>query len=147
MPSMSRRSRMQTPTTIDQPDYSIIVRFGSAVLEAGHTSIPTSSSCTTLSLGHTGELVFMTLCRTLSGRKGNPHPSLATIAQRMGVSRRQVRTYAAGLKAKGLLRVDERVHPERGEPSSVYDFTPLLEAVVRLDGDDGVPPGKDSSEG
>jgi hypothetical protein len=118
------------------------------VLEAGHTSIPNLVLLHYAELGVTaGELVFMTLCLQLKWSKGNPHPSLATIAERMAVSRRQVRTYAASLKAKGLLAVEERIVPERGQLSSVYDFTPFLEAVVKLDDDDGIPPGKDSSEG
>ncbi len=136
------------PTTNVQPDYSITVRFGSAVLEAGHTSIPNLVLEHYAELGvSTGELVFMTLCLQLKWSKGNPHPSLATIAQRMGVSRRQVRTYAAGLKARSLLTVEERIDPERGQLSSVYDFTPFLEAVVKLEDNNRIPPGKDPSEG
>jgi hypothetical protein len=136
------------PGTEDQPDYSIVVRFGSAVLEAGHTSVPN------LVLGHyaelgvsAGELVFMLLCLQHKWSKGNPHPSLGTIATKMGVSRRQVRTYASGLRTKHLLSVEERSDPVRGQLSSVYDFTPFLDAVVRLATSHELPPGKDSSEG
>jgi hypothetical protein len=136
------------PGTEDAPDYSIVVRFGSAVLEAGHTSVPN------LVLGHyaelgvsAGELVFMLLCLQHKWSKGNPHPSLGTIATKMGVSRRQVRTYASGLRAKQLLSVEERSDPVRGQLSSVYDFTPFLDAVVRLATNTELTPGKDSSEG
>lgn len=132
----------------EQPDYRIAVRFGSAVLQAGHTAIPN------LVLKHyarlkvsTGELVFMLLCLQLSWSTNLPHPSLGNLAEQMSVSRRQVRTYAAGLKAKGLLNVEERTHPDRGQLSSVYDFTPLLDAVVELEEGPSPPPGKDSSEG
>jgi len=134
------------PTSNDQLDYSITVRFGSAVLEAGHTAIPNLVLLHYADLGvTTGELVFMTLCLQFKWSKGNPHPSLATIAERMNISRRQVRTYAAGLRSKGLLTVEERLDSERGQLSSVYDFTPFLEAVVKREGDDGIPPGKDPS--
>ena len=120
-------------TTSGQPDYRISVRFGDAVLEAGHTSVPN------LVLQHyaelsvsPGELVFMLLCLQHKWGRGNPHPSLGSIAGRMGVTRRQVRTYASRLKAKRLLTIEERSDPVRGQLSSLYDFTPFLDAVVRL---------------
>ncbi|MFN0146553.1 MAG: hypothetical protein ACKVT1_08590 [Dehalococcoidia bacterium] len=132
------------PKTNDAQDYSIVVRFGDAVLEAGHTSIPN------LVLNHyaeldvtPGELVFMLLCLQHKWSRGNPHPSLGTIAARMDVSRRQVRTYAASLRKKGLLRVEERTDPLKGQMTSVYDFGLLLAAVVRLSS----TPRKDPSEG
>ncbi len=134
-------------TTSGQPDYRISVRFGDAVLEAGHTSVPN------LVLQHyaelsvsPGELVFMLLCLQHKWGRGNPHPSLGSIAGRMGVTRRQVRTYASRLKAKRLLTIEERSDPVRGQLSSLYDFTPFLDAVVRLESD-GEIPGKVSSQG
>jgi hypothetical protein len=136
------------PENHDQPDYSIVVRFGSAVLEAGHTSVPNLVLAHYAALRVTsGELVFMLLCLQHKWSKGNPHPSLGTISRRMNVSRRQVRTYASGLRAKGLLTVEERSDPVRGQLSSVYDFTPFLDAVVRLETGATGTPGKDSSEG
>lgn len=137
-----------------QTEYSIAVRFGHAVLEAGHTAIPNLVLRYYARLGvTTGELVFMTLCLQLKWSKDSPHPSLGLIAERMGVSRRQVRTYASSLRAKGLLVVEERTDPERGQLSSLYDFTPLINAVVHLEGGAGdaagrkLPPWKYPSEG
>lgn len=132
-----------TAPETEQPDFSIVVRFGNAVLEAGHTSIPNLVLMHYAELGiTTGELTFMILCLQHKWSKGNPHPSLSSVARRMGISRRSARTYVAGLRTKGFLTVTERP----GAPS-VYDFTPLLVAVVKADDGDGGGGRKNSSEG
>lgn len=136
-----------TPTEVDR-DYRIEVRFGDAVLEAGHTAIPN------LVLNHyaalnvsPGELVFVLICLQHKWTVRDPYPSLGTVAARMGVSRRQARNYAHGLRTKGLLVVSERVMPGKGQLSNTYDFGPLIRAVVEVENTERQAPRKFRSEG
>ncbi len=121
------------PKTNEQ-DYSIVVRFGDAVLEAGHTSIPNLVLNHYAELGVTpGELVFALVCWQFKWGNRDPFPSLGTIATRMGLGRRQARRYAQGLRDKNLLVVTQRQDPERGWLSNTYDFGPFLKAVIELE--------------
>jgi hypothetical protein len=129
-------------------DYRIEVRFGDAVLEAGHTAIPNLVLNHYAALGVSpGELVFVLICLQHKWTARNPFPSLGTIAFRMGVSRRQARSYAHSLKTKGLLLVTERVEAGKGQLSNTYDFGPFIRAVVERDSVLNQIPGKKSSEG
>ncbi len=143
----STRPDNQPQPRLEAGDYRISVRFGDAVLQAGHTVIPN------LVLNHysqlnvsPGEFVLVVQLWSFAWTDRNPYPSLGTIAERMGVTRRQVRNYVHTLKAKGLLKVTERSQPGRGQLTSEYDFSPLIRATIELEGN-GTPPGNDSSEG
>jgi len=143
----------------------IAVRFGDAVLAAGHTAIPNLvlHYYAALDIGE-GELVCTLQIWSYWWTARDPYPSIASIATRMGKSTRQVKTYLKGLQDKGMLRVVERFDAASGgQMTSEYDFSPLIEAVVgraRLDGiveggdDDGVrrrarttPAAKNVAEG
>jgi hypothetical protein len=131
------------PTT--RSDHRISVRFGDAILEAGHTAVPNLVLNSYCRLGITpGEMLFVIHIWQHWWTERDPYPSLGTIAARMGISRRQARNHASSLKTKGYLRVNERTAAGRGQLSSEYDFAPLLQAVANLD--DGTP-GNDSSGG
>ncbi len=137
----------QPQTRLEAGDYRISVRFGDAVLQAGHTVIPN------LVLNHysqlnisPGEFVLVVQLWSFAWTDRNPYPSLGTLAERMGVTRRQVRNYVHTLKAKGLLKVTERSQPGRGQLTSEYDFSPLIRATIDLEGNE-TPPGNDSSDG
>lgn len=120
------------------------------MLEAGHTAIPN------LALNHYSQLglspsdmLFVIHVWQYWWTERNPYPSLAGIAERMGVSRRQLRTYVSRLRAAGYLIVRERTLPGLGQVSSEYDFAPFLKAIVKAAGEreqrDDTHPGKDSS--
>ncbi len=129
-------------------DYRIEVRFGDAVLEAGHTAIPNLVLNHYAALGVSpGELVFVLICLQHKWTARNPYPSLGTVSARMGISRRQARSYVHGLKTKGLLLVTERVEAGKGQLSNTYDFGPLIRAVVERDSVSNESPGKKASEG
>ena len=130
---------------------SISVRFGDELLQSGFTAVPNLVLSNYAALGmSSAEMLFTIQIWYHWWSKHDPHPSLKTIAGRMGVSRRQARTYAQSLRRKKLLIVRERYSENSGQTTSEYDFTPLLEEVRRHAG--GVqepqrPPRKDSSEG
>ena len=124
------------------------MRFGDAILQAGHTAVPN------LALDHYAELgvsptefTFIVHIWARWWTKQDPFPSLGAIAAQMGVSRRQVRTYAQRLKEKGLLTVRERTLPGLGQVTSEYDFSPFIAAIVALGEGEETPPGKNPSEG
>ncbi|MGE3075147.1 MAG: helix-turn-helix domain-containing protein [Dehalococcoidia bacterium] len=143
----STRPDNEPQPRLEAGDYRISVRFGDAVLQAGHTVIPN------LVLNHysqlnisPGEFVLVVQLWSFAWTDRNPYPSLGTLAERLGVSRRQVRNYVHTLKGKGLLKVTERSQPGRGQLTSEYDFSPLLRATVDLEGN-GTPPRNNSSAG
>lgn len=143
----STRPDNQPQPRLEAGDYRISVRFGDAVLQAGHTVIPN------LVLNHysqlnvsPGEFVLVVQLWSFAWTDRNPYPSLGTLAERMGVTRRQVRNYVHTLKAKGLLKVTERSQPGRGQLTSEYDFSPLIRATIGLEGH-RTPPGNESSQG
>lgn len=114
-------------------DYAITVRFGDALLEEGHTCVPNLvlDHYAQLGLAPAEMMVIIHIWQYWWTTK-NPFPALGTIAAKMGLTRRQVRHYVSGLKAKGYLRVMERELPGLGQLTSEYDFTPLLEAIVTI---------------
>lgn len=143
----STRPDNQAQPRLEAGDYRISVRFGDAVLQAGHTVIPN------LVLNHyselnisPGEFVLAVQLWSFAWTDRNPYPSLGTLAERMGVTRRQVRNYVHTLKAKGLLNVTERSQPGHGQLTSEYDFSPLIRATIELEGN-GTSPGNESSAG
>ena len=132
-------------------DYRIAVRFGDALLESGHTAIPNAVLNQYAGLGVSpAEMLFVIHVWQFWWTEKDPYPSLGTVAERMGVSRRQVRNHVAGLRRRGLLKVSQRFIDGLGQVSSEYDFRPFLEAVRDADGalqKAGSTPGKDPSGG
>lgn len=135
---------------------AISVRFGDAVLEAGHTAIPNLALNHYAELGLTpAEMLFAIHVWQHWWTERNPYPSLGTVAARMGVSRRQVRSYVHNLKAKGYLVVNDRQAEGLGQVTNEYDFAPFIQAIVSCEekqthpGNDpsGGSPGKPSSVG
>ena len=149
-------AKVQDHATNEASDSRIVVRFGDRMLDAGHTAVPNLVLRHYARLGVTpAELVFVLEVWTFWWSERDPFPSLGTIADRMGISRRQARNYVHSLKERGHLAVTERSAPGRGQLTSEYDFGPFLDAVRKLDskGNDprndpsGGTPGKEASEG
>lgn len=135
---------------IDTPpqQHRIAVRFGDAILQAGHTAVPNLALNYYSSLGIShAEMMFAIHIWQYWWTEREPYPALGTIALKMGISRRQARNYAQGLRRKGLLEVHERHLPGRGQVTSEYNFTPFIEAIVRLANAPSDDPGKDPSGG
>lgn len=129
-------------------DYRIAVRFGDRLLEAGHTAVPNLVLNHYARLGVSqAEMLFVIHVWQHWWNERDPYPSLGTIAERMGISRRQARNYVHSLKEKKFLTVNERVVPGLGQTTSEYDFAPLLEAIRKLDDSGSRDPRKDPSEG
>ena len=111
--------------------HRLVVRFGNELLQDGFTSVPNLVLTHYAILGVTAaEMMFSIHIWQYWWTEKDPYPALQTIADRMSVTRRQVRNYAQGLKAKGYLVVNERTDRGLGQLTSEYDFGPLLEAVL-----------------
>src|SRR5690242_12539367 len=89
--------------------HTLALRFGDALLQAGHTAIPNLVLDRYAELGISpAEMMFIIHIWRYWWTERNPYPALATVAGRMGVSRRQMTNYTQSLKRKGYLRVRER---------------------------------------
>lgn len=124
----------------------IAVRFGDAILQAGHTAVPNLALNHYAQLGVShAEMMFTIHIWQYWWTAQDPYPALGTIAKKMGVSRRQARNYASGLKRKGFLEVQERYVAGLGQITSEYNFEPLIAAIVDLTTATDQHPRKDRS--
>jgi|GEM_PF-2933194 len=126
-------------STIDS-GYKIAVRFGDQVLQAGFTSVPNLVLNHYAELGITpAEMMFTIHMWQFRWTERDPYPSLMTIADKMDVSWRQAHRYAKSLQDKGFLNIKSRQEPGRGQVTSEHDFEPLIQAVLKFDGEPGNP--------
>ncbi len=113
--------------------YSIAVRFGDAILQAGFTSIPNLVLDHYKALGmNDHELVFTIHVWRFWWTERDPYPSLRTVAEKMGVTWRQAHRYAQSLESKQLLRITHRLDDKQGRMTNEYDFSPLIEKVIAM---------------
>jgi DNA-binding transcriptional MocR family regulator len=106
------------------------IRFGDDLMQGGFTGLPNRILEHYAELGiEPIEMMFIIQVWQFWWGVHDPYPSMATIAKRMGVSRRQVQRYVGSLRLKGFLEVNERYLDGRGQATSEYDFEPLLKAV------------------
>lgn len=111
--------------------HRLVIRFGNELLQDGFTSVPNLVLTHYAMLGITAaEMMFSIHVWQYWWTEKDPYPALQTIADRMSVTRRQVRNYTQSLKQKGYLVVNERADPNHGQLTSEYDFGPLLDAVL-----------------
>jgi len=88
------------------------------------------------------KLTYGVLCR-FAGRDGDCRPSARTIAERLGVSERQAKSYVSELVRAGYI---ERERGDRRGPNNYYFLWRPEFAAFELEGKDSSPrDGKDSS--
>ena len=129
---------MNLPTAPQPTPHSrISVIFGDPILDAGHTATPNLilNSYARLAISPQ-EMMFIIHLLQHKWDARDPYPSLGSVARRMGVSLRQAQRYEASLVKKGYLSVHARISPERGQLSNEYNFAPLIERILTLDGPD-----------
>ncbi|MDB5073920.1 MAG: helix-turn-helix protein [Chloroflexi bacterium] len=111
-------------------DWRLVRRYGERVLTDGYTACPNLVLQHYAALGISeAELVFVLQLWTYWWDTSLPHPSLSTIAHRMGKSVRQLQTYVERLRVRGLLVVECRYDNKGRQLSNSYDLTPLLRAL------------------
>jgi hypothetical protein len=119
-------------------DSRLSVRFGDEVLQRGHTAVPNLVLNYYARLGLSpAEMLFTIHVWQHWWTERDPHPSLRTVAAKMGVSVRQAKRYVEALERKGFLRVVERFAPHGGQLTNEFDYSPLIRAVVQAARADG----------
>jgi hypothetical protein len=112
-------------------------KWGTAVMQLGFTIFPSLifRAQQRLGLNPTQFAVLLQICDYWwePGRK--PFPSKATLAERLGLSPRQVQRYIAELETAGLLKRIERRAAHRGKLSNEYDLSGLVERLKLIEPD------------
>jgi hypothetical protein len=110
-------------------------KWGVAVMKLGFTILPSLvfRAQRRLGLNPTQFAVLLQISDYWwePGRK--PFPSKATLAERLGLSPRQVQRYIAELETAGLLKRIERRAAHRGKLSNEYDLSGLVERLKLLE--------------
>ena len=68
-------------------------------------------------------------------RERKPYPSKAVLAERLGLSPRQVQRHIADLETAGLVERVERRAPHGGKLTNVYDLGGLVKRLKKLEPD------------
>src|SRR5438128_9269852 len=88
------------PTSPAVSETSLEARWGDIILDAGHTSIPNLLLELYTELGiSVQEMMFIIHIFNYRWTKKNPHPAIATIARKMGVTDRSIQNYVKHLKS------------------------------------------------
>src|SRR5215212_7963267 len=121
------------PVQYANSSYKLELRFGDEIIQAGWTVVPNVLLRYQAKLEiSASELTFILQVWYHWWDLKDPYPALPTVSQRMGQSRRQVNRYVEALKDKGYLIVKERKSAQRGQITSEYDFSPLLDKLREL---------------
>ena len=122
----------EPPDATNNP-YRIVARWGDELLDDGFTVLPNLILRYYAKLGMSpAEMMLVVHIVQFQWTEQNPYPSLPGVAERMGLSRRQVNNYVSSLKRKGFLRVIQRTTAEGRQDTNEYDFTGLRLAVLEL---------------
>lgn len=112
-------------------------KWGSAVMKLGFCIVPSLllRAQRRLQLNPTQLAVLMQLCDYWWEETRKPYPSKEALAQRLGLSARQVQRYIAELEEAGLVRRIERRAPHGGKLSNTYDLSGLVARLQELEPD------------
>jgi predicted transcriptional regulator len=117
LPGLSKRDRTKSDD-----------RWSDAVMERGHTIIPTILFWGQAKLGLTPDelnVLLQIISHWFYG--GNdPHPSKDRIAERMRKHPRTVQAYLTSLEDKGFITRVERFKPNKGQDANGYDLSGLV---------------------
>jgi hypothetical protein len=112
---------------------NLVLKFGD-MMGAGFTVLPNILLKHQGLLGiNSGELNFIAQIWFHWWSDKDAFPSMSTISKRMGVKDdKTVRRYSKSLQDKGYLVVRDRVSKIKGQLSSEYDFSPLIDRLNHL---------------
>jgi DNA replication protein len=125
-------SKKSAPKTSDN-QYSFVSRFG-IIADSGTTTIPRLITNHYAELGIKPQVAMLIVhIYDFKWDSRDPYPSLEKVAKLMGLTRRAINKYLEELKKKKLLDVYERFDPQFGQQTNIYDFTRLVDKVVKLE--------------
>ena len=109
-------------------------KWGKQVIKVGFNVVPSLLFRAQQRLGLTPQQLVVILHLTdfwwEYGRK--PWPSVNTLAERMGLKRRQVQRITAELETAGLIKRVERTAKHKGKLSNEYDLSGLVKKLNEL---------------
>lgn len=111
-----------------------IRKWGADVMREGFTILPAIllRGQQRLGLNPTQTMVLIHLTDYWWQKDKNPYPAMKTIAERMGISRRQLQRYMDDLEQAGLLHRIERRAQHRGKLSNEFDLSGLVSRLKEL---------------
>ena len=110
-------------------------KWGKAVIRLGFCIVPSLllRAQNRLGLNPTQLAVLMQLCEFWWDSERKPYPSKALLAERLGLSPRQVQRYIAELETAGLVKRIERRALHGGKKTNVYDLGGLVDRLQKLE--------------
>jgi predicted transcriptional regulator len=110
-------------------------KWGRAVLKLGYSMIPSLifRAQARLGLSSTQLVLLLHLADYWWHRDHVPFPSKASLAERMGLSPRQIQRYLTELEQGGFITREERYATNKGQQSNGYNLTGLVEKLRRLE--------------
>lgn len=124
------------------------IMWGVRLLDEGFTSIPNLlvRSYRKLGIEH-GEWGIICQILTYKHDTRDPYPSREDLADLMCCSWRQIEKWIASLKAKGFLKTGRRRNAYNKQwDNRVFNFKPLLDACMKLIGEEALPPTPEQFE-
>ena len=110
-------------------------KWGKDVIALGFSIVPSLllRAQNRLGLNPTQLAVLMQICDFWWDRDRKPYPSKAVLAERLGLSPRQVQRYIAELETAGLVERVERRAPHGGKLTNMYDLGGLVARLKKLE--------------
>lgn len=110
-------------------------KFGVPVMKHGYTLLPNLllRAQARLKIGHAEFNVLVQLFYHWWDADKEPHPAKATIAQRMGISPRQVQRYLSNLEDAGLILRIERFSGRKAQTANAYGLGPLVRKLGMIE--------------
>lgn len=109
-------------------------KWGKKVMSIGFDILPSLLFKAQRRLGLTSSqlVVLLHLANHWWDANNNPWPSVTTIAERMGIQRRQVQKIMKDLETAGLVQRIERRARHRGKLSNEYDLSGLVKKLKEI---------------
>jgi predicted transcriptional regulator len=110
-------------------------KWGRAVVKLGFSIIPSLifRAQARIGLNPTQLAVLLQLADYWWDEERHPYPSKQTLADRLGLSPRQVQRHIAELELAGLVKRQERYAAHKGRLSNMYDLSGLVEKLKALE--------------
>ena len=110
-------------------------KFGKPVMDVGYCITPSllMKAQARIGLNPVQFNIVMHLLDQWWSVERRPWPSKATLAERMGMSDRQVQRQIAEMEGVGLIRRIGRTSPGKGKTSNEYDLTGLVSKMKELE--------------
>lgn len=110
-------------------------KWGKAVINLGFSIVPSLIFHAQLRLGlNSGQLILLLHLADYWWQKENmPHPSKATLAQRMNVKPRTIQRYLTELEDAGFIKRVKRLATNRGQLTNQYDLTGLVTKLQKFE--------------